>query len=132
MYRAPRDCRALPAALPVGRQGRQVARTSLLAMTLLYFIMKTKTQFVCQECGYESSQWLGKCPECGNWNTLKEFRIKKQESRSKERIGLPSSALTPKKLQEITSTEKTRIKTGFSEMDTVLGGGIVQGSVILL
>lgn len=93
---------------------------------------KSVTNFVCQECGYESSQWLGKCPECGNWNTLKEFKVQKL----KTSIGNGSKPLptniTPKTLQEITSTEKTRIKTGFSEMDNVFGGGIVLGSVTLV
>ena len=85
--------------------------------------MKTKTQFVCQECGYESGQWLGKCPECGNWNSLKEFKIQNSKFKVTEETSLNKASLTPKKLQEITSTEKTRVHTGFSEMDTVLGGG---------
>lgn len=96
---------------------------------------KTKTQFVCQDCGYESSQWMGKCPECGNWNTLKEFKTQTASAaKSKKAIGISGdlASLTPKKLQEITSTEKSRIKTEFAEMDNVLGGGIVLGSVILL
>jgi DNA repair protein RadA/Sms len=77
---------------------------------------KTKTQFVCQECGYESSQWMGKCPECGNWNTLKEFKTQTGTTKSKKAIGIGGdvASLTPKKLQEITSTEKSRIKTEFS------------------
>lgn len=93
-----------------------------------------KTQFVCQECGYESSQWMGKCPECGNWNTLKEFKSQTSSGKSKNTQGklLNITSLTPKKLQEIESTEKLRVKTGFAEMDTVLGGGVVLGSVILL
>ncbi len=95
--------------------------------------MKTKTQFVCQECGYESSQWLGKCPECGNWNTLKEFKTQSAKKTSgRDAMSRVSPDITPKKLQEIISTEKTRIKSGFSEMDNVFGGGIVLGSVTLL
>src|SRR5579871_1244748 len=96
--------------------------------------MKSKVQFVCQECGYESSQWLGKCPECGTWNSLREFKVKSEKLQGKSSQGtlLSSVSLTPKKLQEITSTEKSRIKTGFHEMDSVLGGGIVLGSVTLL
>jgi len=95
-------------------------------------MVKVTAQFVCQECGYESIQWLGKCPECGSWNSLKEFKVKnvKFQTRNKENASYVS--LEPKKLQEIVSTEKTRIKTGFAEMDTVLGGGIVAGSVILI
>ncbi|MEK7092533.1 MAG: DNA repair protein RadA [Patescibacteria group bacterium] len=91
---------------------------------------KNITSFVCQECGYESPQWLGKCPECGAWNSLKEFHIassKKQlaTSRNSERV-------SPQKLHEIIYSEKTRLLTGFSELDTVLGGGFVLGSVTLL
>lgn len=93
---------------------------------------KTKTQFVCQDCGYESSQWMGKCPECGNWNTLKEFKTQTSKKTGKGVSQYAPTDITPKKLQEIISTEKSRIKTEFSEMDTVLGGGIVLGSVILL
>ncbi|MBI3092764.1 MAG: DNA repair protein RadA [Candidatus Levybacteria bacterium] len=97
--------------------------------------MKSSISFVCQECGYESVQWLGKCPECGNWNSLKEIsniigsagsgKIK----RERERVIVD---LRPKPLSEVHYEEKNRIKTGFSEVDGVLGGGIVPGSVILL
>src|SRR5258708_4123537 len=91
---------------------------------------KTHTNFVCQECGYDTTQWMGKCPECGIWNSLKEVRFAKDTFKGREQKSLFSTV--PKKLKDIVSTEKTRIKTGYGEMDGVLGGGIVTGSVTLL
>ena len=92
--------------------------------------MRSMTSFVCQECGYDTPEWLGRCPECGMWNTLKE--IKDQRSKIKD-LGIAKSIdIKPKTLDEIKYTEKNRMSTGFSEFDTVLGGGIVPGSVILL
>jgi len=97
--------------------------------------MKSKISFVCQECGYESSQWLGKCPECGVWNSLREIHMPKVLSTP---VSLGSQASrtfassAPKRLEDIKIEDKHRIKTCFSEFDAVLGGGIVKGSVILL
>jgi len=91
--------------------------------------------FVCQQCGYESPEWLGKCPECGEWNSLKEFKIQPQQSSSSSTFKFTNQSFEkaqPKKLEKITYNEKSRIKTDFSEADGVLGGGIVLGSVILL
>ncbi|MEK7159864.1 MAG: AAA family ATPase [Patescibacteria group bacterium] len=93
--------------------------------------MKVSISFVCQECGYESPAFLGKCPECGMWNTLKEIKIssnlKSQISNLKN-----GTEIKPLKLSEIVHDEKQRFSTGFLEMDSVLGGGIVPGSVTLL
>lgn len=95
--------------------------------------MKTKTKiaFVCQECGYDTSSWLGKCPECGAWNSLKEFHIAKG---TEQRAQGSSSQVTakPQALSEIVYSNKLRMQTKFSELDTVLGGGIVSGSVTLI
>ena len=93
--------------------------------------MKLLTSFVCQQCGYESPQWLGKCPECGEWNSLKEFKIPKGPGFSKQSTSSTILA-SPKKLNQINYQEKNRIKTNFTEADGVLGGGIVAGSVVLL
>ena len=93
--------------------------------------MKSLTSFVCQECGYDSPKFLGKCPECGEWNTLKELRIK-DASDLKPAFLDSQERVEPHTLSEISEEKKTRITTGFSEFDNVLGGGIVSGSVILL
>jgi len=92
---------------------------------------KLATSFVCQECGYDSPAFLGKCPECGMWNTLKEFRTQSSTSKSQS-SNFPKTDVKPHKLSEIINKEKDRFTTGFSEMDSVLGGGIVPGSVVLL
>jgi DNA repair protein RadA/Sms len=95
--------------------------------------MKTKSSFVCQECGYESSSWLGKCPECGQWNGFKEFKVQSEKSKSGLNVHTETKVdLAPKTFSEIVSTQTSRLKTGFSEMDGVLGGGIVKGSVTLI
>jgi len=95
--------------------------------------MRATTSFVCQECGYESPQWLGKCPECGVWNSLREISIRQPTDQISKRDDRKSYAnVTPKKLEEIKFEQEERMSTGFSEMDGVLGGGIVQGSVVLL
>src|SRR3989344_5201223 len=92
--------------------------------------MKRKTtSFVCQECGYDSPQWLGKCPECGMWNTLRE--ISNLKSQISNATGI-KQRVEPKRLDQIKFENKQRLLTGFSEFDGVLGGGIVRGSVILL
>ncbi|KKR76500.1 MAG: repair protein radA protein [Candidatus Levybacteria bacterium GW2011_GWA2_40_8] len=94
--------------------------------------MKSSISFVCQECGYDSPQWLGKCPECGLWNTFKEIKTSSETSSIARSAGLEVKDLKVKKLSEVKFEVKNRIETGFSEMDGVLGGGIVKGSVILL
>ena len=94
--------------------------------------MKSKISFVCQECGYESPKFLGKCPECGEWNTLKEFRIQNSEFRIKGDGESLKTKAEPKLISEVQYKQRGRIKTGFSEADSVLGGGFVPGSVTLL
>ncbi len=97
--------------------------------------MKSKISFVCQECGYDTVQWMGKCPECGQWNTFREIKISSPVSgKSLNKISSIASSAdrTPKTLDKIFYSAKSRILTGFSEMDVVLGGGIVTGSVVLL
>lgn len=93
--------------------------------------MKSKTKFVCNQCGYESVKWLGKCPSCNNWNTFTEeadvpagkYDVAKSSFVSKSK---------PQKLQDIGETEGERIATGNGELDRVLGGGVVRGSMVLV
>ncbi|MDO8451843.1 MAG: ATPase domain-containing protein, partial [bacterium] len=94
--------------------------------------MKLKTSFVCQQCGYETPQWYGKCPSCDSWNslveTVKEAHVQRSTVNGQsERIGA-----RPQKLSEVRHIEKNRLKSGFEEFDRVMGGGIVPGSVTLL
>lgn len=92
---------------------------------------KIITSFVCQECGYDTTQWLGKCPECGAWNSLKEIKTttnKQQQSNS----GMVNLDVKPQALKDIVYKQASRMQTNFAELNTVLGGGIVHGSVILV
>ena len=91
---------------------------------------KTKTYFFCSECGYQSSTWLGKCPECGKWNTFTEEVVKAESGKRKVESRQLQSA--PKRIQDISTSETVRIATGCGEFDRVLGGGIVPGSLLLL
>ena len=90
---------------------------------------KAKTIFVCSECGNESPKWLGKCPACNSWNTFYEQKIEKytEENKIEKKINN-----TPKPLNTYIGQEANRTSTGYSELDRVLGGGLVKGSLILL
>ncbi len=92
---------------------------------------KTKSKFVCSECGYESGGWLGKCPACGSWNTLVEEIVLKAGSSSGSGA---SSTLAAKAipLNEIRTESGTRFDTGYGELNRVLGGGVVPGSLVLV
>ena len=92
---------------------------------------KNSTVFVCNNCGYESGKWLGKCPACNEWNTFFEEKVinikaANSNSLSKDKI---SEVV---KLNDVEKKETTRIKTGIGELDRVLGGGFVNGSLTLL
>lgn len=92
--------------------------------------MKSHTTFVCQQCGYETPQWFGKCPECGTWNSLVEtVKDTSQQGHSALRV---RSLRKPQRLSDVKHIEKNRIKSAFTEFDRVMGGGIVPGSVTLL
>ena len=91
--------------------------------------MSKNTTFFCNECGYESSKWLGKCPACNSWNTFTEERVIKKEKSNKYAV---VSNVKPVKIDEITPNRESRFKSGLNELDRVLGGGIVSGSVNLV
>ena len=93
---------------------------------------KTQTRFVCQQCGYEGAKWLGRCPDCGEWNSLVETVVatgKSGNSRGASELG---ARIEPIPLPQVQGTGYQRIPTGSSELDRVLGGGVVPGSVVLL
>lgn len=92
--------------------------------------MKSYSQYVCQQCGYQSPSFLGKCPECGEWNSL----VESVDSTSNDKQETINWKLEDKlfKLSDVKYQKIDRIKTGFSEFDRVLGGGVVRGSVVLI
>ena len=89
---------------------------------------KVKTIYVCSECGYETAKWLGKCPSCNNWNTLEE----RVAAPIKSNVYSSSSFAMATPLSKISTSDEPRYITGINELDRVLGGGIVKGSVTLL
>mgnify|MGYP000908059937 FL=1 len=92
--------------------------------------MKTKTVFVCSNCGYESAKWLGKCPACNEWNSFYEEKVTGTVSSSSgEKV---KKSVTPRKLKEVEGISEVRISTGIGELDRVLGGGLVKGSLVLV
>ena len=93
--------------------------------------MKTKTIYICSECGSESPKWSGKCPECGAWNTLFEETVTDKPEKAAKR-SISASIVSPVRLNDITGEEETRMSTGISEFDRVLGGGIVKGALYLV
>ena len=92
---------------------------------------KAKIQFVCQNCGYTSPKYLGRCPNCGQWNTLVEEKIQDSSDR-RSRIDLSGRKVQPQKLTEIIPKKEPRVKTKLEELNRVLGGGVVPGSLILI
>jgi len=89
--------------------------------------MKQKTIFTCQKCGCQSPKWLGKCPGCGSWNSMAEETLQKQSS------GRPVGEQSrPVPICDVPAQTETRIETGIGELDRVLGGGIVPGSLVLI
>lgn len=96
------------------------------------------TAFFCRECGYESAKWLGQCPVCREWNSFVEEPVAKAEASGKRGIskiaanaGI-SGKIKPARLSEIVLDEQDRMKTGYEELDRVLGGGVVRGSLVLV
>lgn len=102
------------------------------------------TSFFCKECGYESPKWLGQCPGCRQWNTFVEELTAKKEPAAKRGLGASygngqggageggMSKIRPSYLSEISLDEQDRMQTGYEELDRVLGGGVVRGSLVLV
>ena len=92
------------------------------------------TAFFCKECGYESSKWSGQCPACKEWNTFVE-EIVSQDKKTKGVVNVNSkreSNVKPKTFSQISTEDKDRMTTGIAELDRVLGGGVVEGSLVLV
>lgn len=91
---------------------------------------KEKSMWFCSECGNDSPKWVGRCPSCGAWNTMVEERVKAKSSKS---ISLSSRSLSrPQKVSEIEAIDEPRIKMPSKELNRVLGGGLVAGSLVLI
>src|SRR5256714_4516156 len=101
---------------------------------------KTRTKYICQQCGGEQSKWVGKCPDCGAWNTMEEvpdFPSPQNSLQQRRQALLGTSSLAqgtqiPLVLPDIKPLVQQRISVGYPEMDRVLGGGLVAGSLTLL
>lgn len=93
-------------------------------------MLKTKTKYVCQNCGAESAKWLGKCASCGEWNSFVEEVVVKENAKGPERSGITS--IKPISLSEVQYIDKKRINTLSEELNRTLGGGLVPGSIVLL
>ncbi|GAX06491.1 DNA repair protein RadA [Secundilactobacillus pentosiphilus] len=94
---------------------------------------KEKTQFVCQECGYQAPRFLGRCPNCGKWNTFVEEVIAPATATAKTATSLSGGVVTkPEKLASVSMQKEPRVKTQMGELNRVLGGGVVPGSLILI
>lgn len=90
---------------------------------------KNKAVFVCSECGYESPKWSGRCPSCGEWNTMNE------EIKAPARTAAPGGSTMrrmPQRITELNPEGEQRYRTGMKELDRVLGGGIVKGGLMLI
>ncbi|MBN1227811.1 MAG: DNA repair protein RadA, partial [Deltaproteobacteria bacterium] len=92
-------------------------------------MVNQKTVFVCQECGYKAPKWLGRCPDCGSWNSFSEEIA---EIKSSNKGDNASFLNMPQRIDNVSMQKELRHKTGLKEFDRVLGGGIVPGSLVLI
>ena len=94
---------------------------------------KTKTVYVCSNCGADSPKWLGKCPNCGEWNTYVEEIVTKEPAVKRPVPGImEGNKIRPVLLRDITTEEEARIDLKDDELNRVLGGGLVKGSLVLI
>ena len=94
--------------------------------------VKTKTVWFCKACGNESSKWMGRCPACGEWNTMVEETVATGKKVGVQSVAIPGSSHKPMPLAEIDSTSENRISLNNAEVDRILGGGLVEGSLVLI
>lgn len=93
---------------------------------------KTQTKYVCQTCGHESPKWIGRCPDCGEWASLVEETVEVSSKRAGVSITGSNSYASPTPITELTANGAARTSSGISEFDRVLGGGVVDGSLVLI
>ena len=93
---------------------------------------KSKSVYICSQCGYQSPKHIGKCPSCSNWNTLTETIIQDAQGSAMSSMQRKPSGIMPKSINQVEVDSYTRYTTGIGELDRVLGGGIVKGSLILV
>ena len=93
---------------------------------------KVKTVWFCKSCGNESPKWMGRCPACGEWNTMVEESVATGKRSGSQAVSVPGSSRKPMHLSEIDSSQESRISLGNAEMDRILGGGLVEGSLVLI
>lgn len=93
---------------------------------------KTKNVYICQHCGNDSPKWIGKCPVCGEWNSYVEEIITKESKQSVQLAGIQMTKEKPQLISEVETTEEIRIDSGSVELNRVLGGGLVAGSLVLI
>lgn len=93
---------------------------------------KLQTRFVCQQCGSSQPKWLGRCPECGEWNTLVETVVETGPAATGRAIAAAAWQSQPRPLREVSADQVQRISLGIQELDRVLGGGLVPGSLVLI
>ena len=101
---------------------------------------KARTQFLCNQCGSVHPKWMGKCPDCGTWDSLEEYKAPTPDARMERHAAAASLAATsdltrgadPLTLAQIDETDTPRTPTGTGEFDRILGGGIVAGSAVLV
>ena len=93
---------------------------------------KVKTSFVCGECGYESARWYGKCPQCGSWNAMSEVEIAPRQEEAKRNRHAGDGAAQAYLIGDIPEEAAQRLSSGIGELDRVLGGGAVEGAVMLV
>ena len=91
---------------------------------------KSKSLWYCTSCGNESSKWMGRCPACGEWNTMVEKVLEAGPQRARSTSA--GSVRKPQRLKDIQSSDEPRISLGNAEVDRILGGGIVEGSLVLI
>ena len=93
---------------------------------------KTKTLWFCSNCGNESAKWMGRCPSCGEWNTMVEQPAGPSTGKKVLSASIPGEGRSPMALSAVEAVGEDRISLGSAEVDRILGGGIVKGSLVLI